>query len=173
MKKFLPLFTVIAALLTAALIQHESTLNADVVTKTFTTNETACVWTNNLIIDSIQLSAGTILFTLEIYDNSSASLTYVNTAYTNRLPLVTNLVTTVITEAGLTNTFTNKVLMTVPQTIAAATNTLPAVMKVAVNANESSVVPGPIMISKGIVLKNTSGSTNSEVVIINYHKAGE
>src|SRR5437763_11367727 len=113
MKKFLSLFTVIAALFAASLIQHENA-KADVVTKTFTTNETACVWTNNLIIDSIQLSAGTILFTLEIYDNSSASLTYVNTAYTNRLPLVTNLVTTVITEAGLTNTFTNKVLMTVP-----------------------------------------------------------
>lgn len=142
---------------------------ADVVTATFTTNQTQCLVTNNVVIDSIQLSAGSALFQLELYDTPSTTLTYVNSAYTNRVPTVTNLVTTVVTETGLTNIFTNKVLMTLPVVVAAATNSYTKVAAFAVAANESSVVSGPFLMSQGITLKNVSGGTNSYAVIVNYH----
>lgn len=152
-----------------ALLLTSLALHADVVTKTFTTNETATVVTNACIVDSLQLSGGTALFQLELYDANSTTLTYVNTAYTNRVPVITNLVTTVITEAGLTNIYTNKVLMTQPTVVAAATNTIPKKAAMAVAANESMVVPGPFLMSAGVTLKNVSGVTNSFAVIVNYH----
>src|SRR5437660_4271869 len=150
-------------------------VKAQTLVSTFTTNETRLVWTNSLVINSLQISAGSSgPFILQVLDNNLSSLTYTNAAYTNVSVYTTNLVTSFTGATGVTNNYTNTVLYTDRIITPAATNNITPIVNVGVSANESLLVPGPFIIAKGLVLRNLSNavSTNSVggTVIINYRK---
>src|ERR1051326_1880842 len=96
---------------------------ADSVSVTFTNVQTKVAIATNCIVTSFQLSApaDNPLY-LEVYDYVYASTVYTNAAYTNKTVYTTNIVSTLVTEAGVTNTFTNKVLYVDNNIVAASTN---------------------------------------------------
>lgn len=160
MKKLLTLLVLVAGLMTA---------RADIVTGTVATNATFTVLTNAVVVNSIQLSATTSGgFSLQMYDVNVPSTTYTNVAYTNTTSYSSNLVTTFVGATGVTNNYTNTVIITDRITTPASTNTAYQVIGAwAVNANESLLIPGPFVLTKGLTFKTVSPLTNGNY-IINY-----
>ena len=148
-------------------------LKADVLTGSFTTNETRLVWTNAVVIHSLQISATSGgPFILQLFDDNLAVTTYTNAAYTNVTSYTTNLVTTFVGATGVTNSYTNTVLFTDRLAVAASTNNIAAIGSWAIGVNESLLIPGPFIIAKGVVLKNISNAVSTNAVggtyVVNY-----
>lgn len=101
--------------------------------------------------------------TVTLYDNSAASTTYTNAAYTSVNRYSTNITSVITNTAGnlQTNTYTGYVTTTT--TTAAATNTFPVVAAFTAGA---SLVNGPNTVDfntlRGLVL---SASTNATIEI--------
>ncbi len=135
-------------------------INAQTIVGSFATNETRLVWTNSVIVNSVQLSATSSgPFILQLFDNSLPITHQTNAAYTNVTSYTTNTVTTFVGVNGITNKFTNTVLVYNNALLAENTNAvLNAIGSWAVSANESLFVPGPFVLTRGVVLKNISSS---------------
>jgi hypothetical protein len=98
-------------------------LNANAQSFFATNNLTAgahTVFTTGKILESLTLySTNTLPTLVYLYDGAITNVTGVFTNYT---VYTTNVVSTVVTTAGITNTYTNVMLRYVPATVAAATN---------------------------------------------------
>ncbi len=150
-------------------------LRADTAISVFTTNETRLVLTNALIVQSLQMSATSAgAFVLQLLDNNVPSSVFTNAAITNFVARTTNVVTTLVGAAGVTNIFTNTVIVFDTTIIAANTNvSILPLAYLAVNANESLFIPGPFICSKGLVVKNLSAEGTNVLggsIIVNYRR---
>lgn len=105
--------------------------------------------------------------TVTLYDNSAASLTYTNAAYTSAITYATNITSIITNSAGNLQTNTFSGYYTTTATTAANTNTLPAL---GVYSAAASSVSGPYTVNfntvRGLVV---SASTNA-VVTVNYRR---
>lgn len=160
MKKF---FSVIAGLLIAIPVFSQTAMVTNTAART-----SFLLLSGAGSISSLQLIGGTNAVTLTFYDNSSDDTTYSYAQYTRPYSYTTTLTSNYVTLTGITNYYTNSVIMTTNRVYAAATNTLPSLGTYYVPASTLVTVPAPaIMFGKGIVL-GTSSSNNSAQVIMTY-----
>lgn len=95
--------------------------------------------------------------TITFFDAPGATLTFTTAAYTNRLTYSTNIITSWTAITGVTYTETNNVVYTIPNTVAAATNTFRALTTITVPANSTaSWIPTGFSGSAGFGLAATN-----------------
>lgn len=161
MKKF---FSVIVGLLFALPVFSQSVLTTNVAGRTSFLLLSSTAGS----IQSLQLIGGSNAVTLTFYDNDVDGTTYTNAAYTRPFSYTTTIVSNYVTLGGITNNYTNSVIMTTNRTYAAATNTLPSLGTYYVPASTLVTVTDPtILFGKGLVV-GTSSSNNSAQVIATY-----
>ena len=83
-------------------------------------------------------NATTNTATISFIDAPATTLTFVTAAYTNRLSYSTNVITSWTAITGVTYTETNNVVYTVPNTVAAATNSFRTLTTIVVPANSTA-----------------------------------
>lgn len=128
MKKLLLALALIAAL--------AFTSKADNLVYPLTANVVSNLFTVGKIIDTITVTATTTnTTTLKFYDSSNTTTTYVAAAYSNYTSYATNFSQIFTNESGvlITNSFTGR--WTYPATVAASTNTIPAIYTIVVPAS--------------------------------------
>ena len=156
-------FSVVAGLLLALPAFGQSVLTTNVAGRT-----SFLLLSGGGSVNSLQLVGGTNAVTLTFYDNNADDTTYTNAAYTRPYSYTTTLTSNYVTLTGITNYYTNSVIMTTNRAYAAATNTLPALGTYYVPASTLVTVTDPaIMFGKGVVV-GTSSSNNSAQVIMTY-----
>lgn len=117
---------------------------------------------------SLQLIGGTNATTVTFYDNSVNGITNVTAQYTIPYTFSSVNVSNYITLGGITNNYTNTVILTTNKVVAAATNTLPALASFYVPASTVVTVSDPqVTFAKGLVL-STGNVTNSLQALLVY-----
>ena len=160
MKKF---FSVIVGLLFALPVFSQS-----VLTTNLAGGSSFLLLSGAGSVQSLQLIGGTNAVTVTFYDNDSNGTTYTSAAYTRPYSYTTTLTSNYVTLTGITNYYTNSVIMTTNRAYAAATNTLPALGTYYVPASTLVTVTDPVIVfGKGLVV-GTSSTNNSAQVIATY-----
>lgn len=124
------------------------------------------ILTNACKISQVQIAAGAVPAIIDLYDNSVTNFTYTNAQYITLTNYTTNYVTTNISPlTGVTNIFTNLVLLTTNLTVAAGTNQLPYRTYIAA-ANTLATYTINDINSKGISFRFNAGT--NVVVLVTY-----
>lgn len=131
---------------------------------TFSTNVTAG-GTGVLFTYPVQITSVTVVgasvgpTTVKLYDNTTASTTYTNAAYTSATTYATNITSVITNSLGnlQTNTFTG--YFTTTQSNAAATNTLPLLGTFSAGTSASTTSSVNIQTVRGLIANYTTNAT--------------
>ena len=165
MKKIL----LVASLLLIAASVNAATFITNIVTAANPTNGFVLL-TSRANVTSIQLyttEAGNIVKFHDTATWTAPDLGHriANAAYVTRSGYATNMVESFVGNNGYTNWYTNTGYFTYSVTNAAATNDLPSLTTVGLNANQVTTVPVDLLFTKGVsVVANTNVT-----VILNYN----
>jgi len=137
---------------------------------TLSTNLSA-VSTNSLIASGVLITEITVAnsgaagVTLGFFDNNLASTVWTNSAYTNRLSYITNLVTSFTNFSGVIQTNTNSVIYTIDQAYAAATNNRTKFLTLTVSNGQTYVYTPTDVLVAGLGLTITNTMTNGTLTV--------
>ena len=140
-----------------ALVAITLSVNAQVASGTWAAGNT------NLVVGQVNLTSltlvntNTTVNTVKLFD-APLSLYWTNSAYVTRSESASTVITTNIDYFGLTNKFTNTVLVSTLTTNAAATNLYPIGFSVLLNTNSTYTIefPVPLRFQNGINMSNTA-----------------
>lgn len=150
---------ILALLICSALVSKaQSTWSTNV-----TSGGTALVFNYPVSISRVTVSGGAVATTANLYDNSTASLTYTNAAYTTSTTYTTNITSITTNILGQLNTNVYSGLVTSSVSVSANTNNLPVFLSVSAGANQSASVVGPYNTVRGLVIDY---STNASVTVV-------
>lgn len=117
-----------------------------------------------VVLRSLQLS-GTTNCIVRIYDGAATNVTG---AYSNMTIFATNIITTNIGVNGITNLYTNTMLHTTIQAVAAATNATTPILTLNIGANVAPFLfDTPLSFTKYINVSNNSGGIT---MVLNYRQ---
>jgi len=132
MKKFL-------SILTALAVSYVSFAAVVTYSPAGSSAGTSILGSQPVVINRIDVANATAnTATITFIDAPGSTLTFTTAAYTNRLTYSTNIVTSWTAITGVTYTETNNVVYTIPNTVAAATNSFRALTTLTVPANSTA-----------------------------------
>lgn len=105
--------------------------------------------------------------TVTLFDNSAASSTYTNAAYTSAISYATNVTSIITNSAGNLQTNTFAGIYTTTATTAANTNTFPSL---AVYSAAASTVSGPFTVNLSTVRGLAVTASTNAVLTVNYRR---
>ena len=105
--------------------------------------------------------------TVTLFDNSAASSTYTNAAYTSALSYATNMTSIITNSAGNLQTNTFAGVFTTTTTTAANTNTFPSL---AVYSAAASSVSGPFTVNLNTVRGLAVTASTNATLTVNYRR---
>jgi hypothetical protein len=143
------------SLILVALLALGVSVKAETLSGSYATGSNVLKAAQSVYLNSVLLANGTgSAITLELFDAPTNALTYSVGAYTNTLSYVSNVVSTVVGITGHTNTFTNSILVTVPNPVSAATVAYRSITKATIPANSSLSIPLETVAAYGVFLTN-------------------
>lgn len=132
-------------------------------TTNYTANGYYLLLTNPCKISSITLMAGSTNFQVDIFDNNATNSTVTNAAYATLTSYITNVVSTNVGLAGITNVMTNTYLFEGTITNAQATVNLPFRTFLVVS-NTLATFPVNMLQTKGVSVHAYTNGT----ILVNY-----
>ena len=129
------------------------------------------LFSSSVVVKQFYLTGtnATLPLTVYAFDVSSTVLTNVVSAYSNMVSYATNLPTSYVNFFGLTNTYTNLVLVDITNSVAAATNTAPVSMVVVANGvTQTRIDNVSFNFSKGLTI--TNAGTGQAVVTLGWQQ---
>lgn len=143
------------AVMVSASVGFAATAVSDMTTAT----NYVLISTGGKVLKSVTIVPNGTNATFRLYDKENTTLTYTNAAYTVRYLTNATVVTSFVDYGGNTNNFTNTALIYATNSVSASTNAVTPFATVLVGGSAVETLDLSQVLTKGLVISNTSSAT--------------